>query len=82
MSTDNITATLAAALTGGPDRSTRVWVVEGTSRHGEDFLTRPSAKYDALDFAREVNAGGGSAKARRATTAELAAARRGLGSIR
>lgn len=82
MPTDNITATLAYALTGGPDRTHRVWVVEGTNARGEDFLTRPRLKYDALDFAAEVNSKGGTAKARRATTAERAAALRGLGSIR
>lgn len=64
----NIGNIVGRALTGEHRRGPR-WAVEGTSRHGERFrIDTYHSRGDALDFAREVIAGGGSAQVRKVPT--------------
>lgn len=49
---------ITAALTGAP-RPPKRWAVTGTNVRGEHFTSTYRRRYDAADFAAEVNGNGG-----------------------
>lgn len=66
----HIESTIATALTGGPSKGGPRWAVIGTNHRGET-LRRPTGRgldtgyrdrYDATDFAAELNSKGGDVK--------------------